>query len=87
MTVFVEIYSKDYCPYCDKAKALFEQLGVAWQEKRVDLQPEFREELLQRVPSARTMPQIFIHGQHVGGCDDLYALHQANSLQELLDSK
>ncbi len=87
MTIGVEIYSKAYCPYCDKAKALFDQLGVAWEEKRIDLQPEMREELLKRLPSARTMPQIFIHGQHVGGCDDLYALHQADTLSELLESK
>ena len=73
----IEIYTKDFCPYCDKAKALFDTLGYSWQEKRVDLEPQHFDDLRKRVPSARTMPQIFINGKHIGGCDDLYAL-QAN---------
>ena len=81
----VEIYSKDFCPYCDRAKALLEQLGRTYVEKRVDLNPNDFDELRSRAPQARTMPQIFINDHHVGGCDDLYALHDQGKLDQLFE--
>ena len=81
----VEIYSKDFCPYCDRAKALLEQLGRTYVEKRVDLNPSDFDELRSRAPQARTMPQIFINDHHVGGCDDLYALHDQGKLDQLFE--
>lgn len=80
----VEIYSKDHCPYCVKAKMLLEQLGVDFEEIDTSRQPEKIQELLARRPSARTFPQIFINGEGIGGCDDLYALHQEGALKKLL---
>lgn len=80
----VEIYSKDHCPYCVKAKMLLKQLGVDFEEIDTSRQPEKIQELLARRPSARTFPQIFINGEGIGGCDDLYALHQEGALKKLL---
>ncbi|MBI1309347.1 MAG: glutaredoxin 3 [Proteobacteria bacterium] len=80
----VEIYTKDYCPYCTKAKMLLGQLGAEYEEIDVSRQPEKMAELLERRPSARTMPQIFIGGKGIGGCDDLYALHSAGELEGML---
>lgn len=80
----VEIYSGDYCPYCMRAKALLNKKGVAFTEYNVQSDPALREEMLKRANGARTIPQIFIHGRHVGGCDDLYALERKGELDELL---
>lgn len=80
----IEIYTKDYCPYCTKAKALLDQLGQSYAEIDLSKQPEKMAELQERRPGARTVPQIFIEGKGIGGCDDLYALHQAGALKDLL---
>ncbi len=84
MNVSVEIYSKDYCPYCTKAKVLLDTLGVAYTEYDITRDAEKQAEMLERRPSARTVPQIFIGGQGIGGCDDLYALHTAGRLEGML---
>ena len=80
----VEIYSGDYCPYCLRAKALLKQRGIAFIEYDVQRHPERRVEMLQRSRGARTIPQIFINGRHVGGCDDLYALDRSGQLRDWL---
>ena len=80
----VEIYTKDYCPYCTKAKLLLGQLGVAFDEIDLTKDPEKLAELQARRPGARTVPQIFINGEGIGGCDDLYGLHEAGTLREKL---
>lgn len=80
----IEIYTKDYCPSCTKAKLLLEQLGVAYTEIDLQKDPAQMDALLARRPSARTVPQIFINDEGIGGCDDLYALHEAGTLQPLL---
>jgi glutaredoxin 3 len=64
------IWSKDHCPYCDQAKALMEQRGIAYQERRIGADYT-REQLLEAVPTARTVPQIFIDDQHIGGFVEL----------------
>lgn len=81
----IEIYSKDHCPYCVKAKMLLQQLGIEFEEIDTSKNPDRVQELLARRPSARTFPQIFINGDGIGGCDDLYALHQDGKLMELLE--
>lgn len=81
---YVEIYTKDYCPYCDKAKLLLDQLITDYNEIDLTSEPAKLDELLSRRPSARTVPQIFINGQGVGGCDDLYALHDQGKLVAML---
>jgi glutaredoxin 3 len=80
----VVIYSTASCPYCIRAKALLAQRGVtAMQDIRVDLDPSEREAMIERT-GRRTVPQIFIGGTHVGGCDDLMALDQSGGLVRLL---
>ena len=81
---FVEIYTKDYCPYCDKAKLLLDQLGVDYTEHDLTAEPAKFDELLLRRPGARTVPQIFINDLGIGGCDDLYDLHDSGQLKPML---
>ena len=78
------IYSKDYCPYCAKAKNLLLQKKQIFTELCIDLHPELRDEMISKSNGRTTVPQIFINGQHVGGCDDLYALEHQGTLDELL---
>lgn len=77
------IYSKDICPYCDKAKLLLEQKGASYQEIKVDQDPQALQTMLER-SQRRTVPQIFINDHHIGGFDDLWALEQAGGLDPLL---
>ena len=79
----IEIYTTEICPYCVRAKALFQQKGVAFTEFRVDEDEALRAEMMER-SKRRSVPQIFINGQHIGGCDDLYALESAHKLDALL---
>lgn len=84
MTVPVRMYTTAVCPYCVRAKQLLKARGVAdIEEIRVDLQPELREEMMEKT-QRRTVPQIYIGDTHVGGCDDLYALDAAGKLAPLL---
>jgi len=80
----VTIYSKQTCPYCVRAKQLLESKGAGYEEIRIDLQPQRREEMIERAAGRGTVPQIFIGDKHVGGCDDLYALEAAGELDGLL---
>ncbi len=81
----VEIYSTAICPYCVRAKALLERKGAAYTEYMVDRDAARRDEMLARASGRRTVPQIFIDGRHVGGCDDLYDLDRAGELDKLLN--
>ncbi|MAX41959.1 MAG: glutaredoxin 3 [Alteromonadaceae bacterium] len=80
----VEIYTKGYCPYGHRAKALLQQKGVEYTEFAVDAEPALRDEMIQRANGGYTVPQIFINGQHIGGCDDMYALERQQKLDPLL---
>jgi glutaredoxin len=64
------IWSKYHCPYCDQAKALLEQQGIKYEERKIG-DGFTKEELLQAVPNARTVPQILIDNQLIGGFTDL----------------
>ena len=80
----VKMYTTQTCPYCQQAKALLKQRGVAEiDEVRVDLNPAERHTMVE-LTGRRTVPQIFIGGTHVGGCDDLVALDQQGGLLPLL---
>ncbi len=82
----VKIYSSDYCPYCHRAKALLRARGVTdWEEVCVDGKPAVRAAMAEQV-GRTSVPQIFIDGRHVGGCDDLHALDARGGLQPLLDA-
>lgn len=82
----IVIYTKDYCPYCVKAKELLKQKKQSFTEIDVSQQPEKLQEMLAKSNGKRTVPQIFIGGTHVGGSDDLYALNNAGKLDALLAS-
>jgi glutaredoxin 3 len=79
----VEMYTTMWCPYCARAKALLEKKGVAFNEISLDAEPGRRAEMVARAHGGRTVPQIFIDGEHIGGCDDMVALDRRG----LLDPK
>ena len=81
----VEIYTTMLCPYCWRAKKLLEERGVPYQEVDVMTDGSLRAEMRQRAGGRTSVPQIFINGQHVGGCDELYALDRAGKLKPLLE--
>ena len=86
MTAHVLMYTTAVCPYCVRAKQLLKARGVTEiEEVRVDLDPERRDEMMQKT-QRRTVPQIFIGDTHVGGCDDLHALDAAGKLKPLLEA-
>lgn len=80
----VELYSKMTCPYCYRAKALLQQKGIEPTVIAVDFGGDKKQEMIQRAGGRMTVPQIFINGQHVGGCDDLFELERSGKLDELL---
>lgn len=80
----VKIYTTQTCPYCIRAKALLQQRGVSQiEEIRLDLNPVERATMIE-LTGRRTVPQIFIGGTHVGGCDDLVELDQRGGLVPML---
>lgn len=81
----VTIYSTQICPYCVMAKRLLERKGVPYHEIFVDADIDLRIDM-ERRSGRRTVPQIWIGEQHVGGCDELYALERAGKLDELINS-
>lgn len=82
----IEIYSSPLCGFCHAAKRLLNAKGVAYSEIDVLSQPERRQEMMNRANGRHTVPQIFVDGAHVGGCDDLYALENSGKLDPLLVS-
>ena len=81
----IQIYTKDYCPYCAAAKALLARKGAPFTEIDILAHPERRAEMIQKAGGRTTVPQIFIGGRHVGGSDDLHALDAAGRLDPLLN--
>lgn len=82
----VEIYVKTTCGYCWRAKHLLETKGVEYKEIVVDFGGPEKELMIQRANGRRTVPQIFIRGQHIGGCDDLFALERDGRLDEIIST-
>ncbi len=80
----VEIYTKGYCPYCHRAKALLSTKAVAFTEFSLDQNPGLRSEMISRANGGSTVPQIFINDRHIGGCDDMMLLEMNNELDKLL---
>ncbi len=82
----VRMYTTQVCPFCVRAKALLKERGVQQiEELRVDIDPQAREQMM-TLTGRRTVPQIFIGEQHIGGCDDLIALDQRGGLAPLLST-
>jgi glutaredoxin 3 len=80
----ITIYTKAWCPYCAAAKELLQSKGAPFDEIDIGAQPDRRSEMMTRSGGRSTVPQIFVGEQHVGGCDDLYALDRRGELDRLL---
>jgi glutaredoxin 3 len=80
----VEIYTKAFCPYCHRAKALLSAKGVVFEEYDITMGGPKRAEMIDRSGGRSTVPQIFIAGMHVGGCDDITALDRDGRLDPML---
>jgi glutaredoxin 3 len=82
--VDVEIYTQLWCPYCARAKRLLEKKGIPYREISAPHGTPERADAIARSGGRTTVPQIFINGRHIGGCDDLFALDEAGELDPLL---
>ncbi len=82
---FIQIYTTQICPYCIRAKALLNKKGFAYEEIDVTHDQEGRLKLVELSGGRKTVPQIFIHGQSIGGCDDLYGLESEGRLDALVN--
>lgn len=80
----IVIYTTPTCPYCRAAKRLLELKQVAFEEISVEGDPQKRAEMTRLAEGRRTVPQIFIDGRPIGGCDDLHALDNDGELDRLL---
>ena len=80
----IEIYTKAFCPYCHRAKALLDSKGAEYDEIDISMGGPRRAEMIQRAGGGTTVPQIFIDGKHIGGSDDLAALDRRGGLDPLL---
>jgi glutaredoxin 3 len=80
----VEIYTWQTCPFCIRAKMLLWWKGVDYTEYKIDGDEAARNQMAERANGRRTVPQIFINRQYIGGCDDLYKLDQQGQLDSLL---
>ncbi len=80
----VEIYTWQTCPFCIRAKLLLWWKGVKFTEYKIDGDQEARNQMAKRANGRRTVPQIFINNQHIGGCDELYSLDSKAQLDPLL---
>lgn len=84
MAATVEIYTWRFCPFCIRAKALLDRKGVDYTEYAIDGDEAARAVMAERADGRRSLPQIFIDNQGVGGCDELHALERAGRLDPLL---
>ena len=81
----IEIYTSPLCGYCHAAKRLLNSKGSTFTEIDIWAEPDRKAEMMQRANGGRTVPQIFIGEQHVGGCDELYELEHNGKLDPLLN--
>ncbi len=80
----IEIYTKFLCPFCTRAKALLGAKGASYEEIDITMDGTARTVMMDRANGRNTVPQIFIDGRHIGGCDDLTALDAQGGLDPLL---
>jgi glutaredoxin 3 len=85
MSANVEIYTWSTCPFCIRAKALLNKKGVQFTEYCIDGDEAARAEMAKRANGRRSLPQIFINNQGIGGCDELYSLNAQGKLDSLLN--
>ena len=84
MATKVEIYTWRSCPFCISAKSLLKDKGVEFTEYAIDGDEAARSKMAKRANGRRSVPQIFINDQHIGGCDDLYELDDEGNLDPLI---
>jgi glutaredoxin 3 len=82
----VVIYTRPFCGYCARAISLLNQKGVAFTEIEAGMDSDKRAEMAQLSGGRTTFPQIFIGGEHIGGCDEMLALERAGKLDPLLSA-
>ncbi|KTF12377.1 glutaredoxin 3 [Pseudoalteromonas sp. H105] len=82
----VVLYTKAYCPFCQRALALLESKGVAFKNIDIGVQPELRAEMIKKAGGASTVPQIFINDEHIGGCDDMMDIEAQGKLDAKLSA-
>lgn len=80
----VEIYTSPLCGFCHAAKRLLNKKGISFSEVNILANPGRKAEMIKRANGGRSVPQIFVGGIHVGGCDELHALENAGKLDALL---
>jgi glutaredoxin 3 len=80
------IYSKPTCPYCIRAKALLTELNIPFTEIQIQNNLALRDEMISKA-GVHTVPQIFLNDTHIGGCDDLYALHKLGKLKKYAETE
>lgn len=83
----IDIYTQPWCPYCARAVHILTTKGVAFREIDAPNGSKERDEAVRRSGGGSTVPQIFIGGRHIGGCDDLVALDRAGKLDPLLQAE
>ena len=87
MALNIEIYTWSTCPFCLRAKALLNKKGVEYREYVIDGDEAARQQMAQRAQGRRSVPQIFVNDQPIGGCDDIYDLESSGELDQLLASQ
>jgi glutaredoxin 3 len=83
----IEIYTQPWCPFCERAMHILTTKGARFHEISAPHGSAERAEAIERSGGRTTVPQIFIGGQHIGGCDDLVALDRAGKLDALLQAE
>ena len=83
----IEIFTAPFCGFCYRAKSLLKDKGVKYVEVDIISQPTRHSEMIRRAGGSQTVPQIFINNQHIGGCDELYALESKDKLNSILGVK
>ncbi|WP_417455512.1 glutaredoxin 3 [Kiloniella sp.] len=83
----VVVYSSMLCPYCIRAKKLLKSKGVAFNEIDVMMEPRRKPEMVEKAGGRTSVPQIFINGEHIGGCDELMALESHGKLDSKLENR
>ena len=81
------IYSSNNCNYCVKAKVLLAEKGLAFEEINIQVNPEYRDEMLSKSQGKRTVPQIFINDTHIGGYNELLRITVQGRLETYLSDE
>lgn len=81
----IVLYTTPWCPFCVRARQLLEQKGLVYENIDVSGDPDRKREMMER-SGRHTVPQIWINDEHVGGCDELFALERSGRLDQMTES-